>query len=86
MNGRYMLCAVVASLIVANPAVGQVAVRGETVYTMAGKPIQDGMVVIRDGKIAAVGKADVVQVPDDCEVLCAKIVTPKPREDGSSSA
>ena len=76
MNGRYLFCTVVASLIAANVAVGQVAVRGETVYTMAGKPIQDGIVVIRDGKIAAVGKADVVQVPAGCEVLQAKIVTP----------
>ena len=55
----------------------QVAIRGETVYTMSGKPIKDGMVVIRDGKIAAVGKADAVKVPDEFKVLKAKVVTPQ---------
>jgi len=43
---------------------------------MSGKPIKDGMVVIRDGKIAAVGKADAVKVPDEFKVLKAKVVTP----------
>ena len=35
------------------------AVRAETLYTMSGAPVKGGVVVVRDGKIAAVGKVDV---------------------------
>ena len=58
------------------PTVAQVAVRGETVYTMAGPPITDGVVVIRDGKIAQVGPVGQVQIPDGFRQLSAKVVTP----------
>ena len=54
----------------------QVAVQGETIYTASGDPIDDGMIVIRDGKITAIGKADEINVPDGYEVLKAKVVTP----------
>lgn len=54
----------------------QIAVRGETVYTMAGPAIEDGVVLIEDGKIAAVGKADAITIPADYKVLDAKVVTP----------
>ena len=43
---------------------------------MAGEPIENGIVVIQDGKIAAVGKASAVNVPETLRVLQAKIVTP----------
>lgn len=54
----------------------QLAVKGETVYTMAGDPITDGIVLINQGKIAAVGKAGEVAIPADCRFLSAKVVTP----------
>ena len=54
----------------------QVAIQGETVYTASGKPIANGMVVIRDGKIAAIGNADGIRVPEGYEILKAKVVTP----------
>jgi imidazolonepropionase-like amidohydrolase len=57
-------------------SLGQVAVRGDTVYTMAGEPIDDGMIIIQNGKITAVGKADTIKVPEGFRVLKAKIVTP----------
>jgi imidazolonepropionase-like amidohydrolase len=52
------------------------AVRGETVYTMAGAPIADGVVLIEGGKIAAVGPAAEVAIPAGVEVLTAKVVIP----------
>lgn len=52
------------------------AVRGETVYTMAGEPIADGVVLIEDGEIRRVGPASRVRVPDGVEVVSGKIVTP----------
>jgi imidazolonepropionase-like amidohydrolase len=54
----------------------QVAVRGETVYTMAGDPIENGTILMRNEKIVAVGRAQEVAIPDGWEVLRAKVVTP----------
>jgi imidazolonepropionase-like amidohydrolase len=54
----------------------QLAVRGETVYTMAGQPIQDGVVLIRDGKIEQIGQASQIRIPADYKTLTAKVVTP----------
>ena len=63
-------------LAVAGSAEAQVAVRGETVYTMAGAPIENGVVLIRDGLIEQVGSASSVQVPAGYEVLEGAVVTP----------
>jgi len=54
----------------------QVAVRGATIHTMSGPPITEGVVVITDGTIAAVGPADEVDIPDGYTVLEAEVVTP----------
>lgn len=43
---------------------------------MAGTPIQDGVVVIRDGKIVAVGPADTIMIPSGMRVLEGEVVTP----------
>ena len=39
-------------------------------------PIENGVVVIRDGKIAAVGAADAIEVPSDAHRIAAPVVTP----------
>ncbi len=44
-------------------------IQGAKIYTLAGPPIEDGSVVIRDGKIAAVGTN--VDLPSDAEVIDA---------------
>jgi imidazolonepropionase-like amidohydrolase len=54
----------------------QLAVRGETVYTMAGQVIRDGVVLTRDGRIEQVGPASYVRIPSGYKVLRAKVVTP----------
>ena len=54
----------------------QLAVRGRKVYTMAGPVVEDGIVIIRDGKISAIGKAADIAVPDGFKVLEAAVVTP----------
>lgn len=68
--------AVLAAALVALPAAAQIAVRGETVYTMAGQPIRDGMVLVRDGKIERIGPAAQVSAPSGYRALRAKVVTP----------
>ena len=58
-------------------ACGQdIAVRARVVYTMAGSPIEDGVVVVRGGKIAAVGPAGGVEIPEGVRVLQASVATP----------
>ncbi len=54
----------------------QIAVKGETVWTMAGEPIKDGVVLINNGKIEAVGASATVNIPTNYKVITAKVVTP----------
>ena len=64
-------------VLAAAPSNAQVAVRGETVYTMAGAPIKDGVVLVgKDGKIERVGQASSVNVPSGYRTLRARVVTP----------
>lgn len=58
------------------PLSAQVAVRGETVYTVAGPPLQPGIVLIRDGKIERVGPASEITVPEGYTLYSARVVTP----------
>ena len=57
-------------------ASAQIAVQGETVWTMAGEPITNGVVLINNGKIEAVGPAATVKIPANYTVITAKVVTP----------
>lgn len=57
-------------------AKAQIAVKGETVWTMAGEPIKDGVVLINNGKIEAVGAASSITIPNNYKVVSAKVVTP----------
>jgi imidazolonepropionase-like amidohydrolase len=49
---------------------------GETVHTMAGPPMENGVIVIENGKFTQVGTADEIDVPTDANVLRAAVVTP----------
>jgi imidazolonepropionase-like amidohydrolase len=52
----------------------QIAVKGDTVYTMAGAPIANGVILIKDGKIEAIGSN--LTIPQGYRTYTAKIVTP----------
>jgi len=52
------------------------AVRADSLHTAAGPVITDGIVVIQDGKITAVGKASDVKVPAGMLVKRAKVAIP----------
>jgi imidazolonepropionase-like amidohydrolase len=73
---RATAAALTVLAIAASVDAGDVAVRGETVYTMTGAPIPDGVVIVRGGKIERVGPASEVPVPAGMRVLQAKVVTP----------
>jgi len=69
--------AAIAFLLAACGACAQnLAVQGKTVYTMAGAAIQNGVVLIENGKIAQVGPAAQVKVPSGFQTVSAEVVTP----------
>lgn len=74
---RRALFPVLLALLIAAPAAGQIAVRGDTVHTMAeGGAIADGVVLLEDGVIRAVGPASEVEIPDGWQVVEGAVVTP----------
>jgi imidazolonepropionase-like amidohydrolase len=72
------LAAATVALSVARPAAAAeaLAVHGATMHTMAGPPISDGVVVIENGRIRAVGPAATTPVPEGATLLRAAVVTP----------
>ncbi len=54
----------------------QIAIRGETIHTMAGAPIANGVILINNGKIERVGAASSINIPAGYRTLNAKVVTP----------
>jgi imidazolonepropionase-like amidohydrolase len=58
------------SLSVSGQSPSVVAITHAKIFTLAGSPIEDGTIVIRDGKIAAVGAS--VEVPAGAQVIDAK--------------
>lgn len=54
----------------------QIAVKGETVYPMAGPPIRNGVVLIRGTMIERVGPESEVAIPPGYRVMTARVVTP----------
>jgi len=60
----------------AGSLLAQVAVKGKTIYTMNGPAIQDGIILMRDGKIEKVGKASEISIPSGYVVHEAVVVTP----------
>ncbi len=69
-------CALVAVVIASIPASAQIAVRGQVIHTMAGEAVTDGVVLVENGKITAVGPSSRVQIPEGFRVLEAAVVTP----------
>jgi imidazolonepropionase-like amidohydrolase len=60
----------------AGTCIAQIAVKADTLYTMAGAKITDGVVLINNNKIEAVGPASSTEIPDDYQVHEAIVVTP----------
>jgi imidazolonepropionase-like amidohydrolase len=77
MAAKYLLGRSIALLLVASlalpasaqPAPAVYAIKGAKIYTLSGPAIENGTVIIRDGKIAAVGAG--VEIPADAQVIDA---------------
>ena len=52
------------------------AIRGGIIHTMNGPPLADGVLLMADGKVQAVGPAGQVEIPAGATVLQAAVVTP----------
>jgi len=81
MNSTFkiMKSILTAALIVvfALPGYAQTyAIKGQKVHTVSGRVIENGVVLVRDGKIAEVGPESRVQIPQGVEVTEAMVVTP----------
>jgi imidazolonepropionase-like amidohydrolase len=72
----FLTAACMLSIIPAAAQAQDIAVRGREVHTMAGPVIRDGVVVIDDGKIVAVGPAASTPVPAGFPVIEAMVITP----------
>jgi imidazolonepropionase-like amidohydrolase len=69
-----LFAALAVVVILGFSASAQIALKGETVYTMNGAPIPNGVVLINKGKIEKVGQG--IAVPDGYRVISGKVVTP----------
>ncbi len=77
MRAMLAVACLLAVTSVAPPVHGQdLAVRAELLHTQAGPPIKDGVVIVRRGRIVAVGPASQVPVPEGMTLLRAAVATP----------
>lgn len=57
-------------------SMAQIAVKGGIIYTMDGKPVANGVILIKNGLIEAVGPASEITIPAGYTVYENKVVTP----------
>jgi imidazolonepropionase-like amidohydrolase len=70
----FVLVALLVSMALSAQPAAPVAIKAETIYTMSGDPIRNGVILVRDGKIERVGAS--VDVPAGYRIIEAKIATP----------
>jgi len=75
-NVRIVFLLLLAAYGLSLTAHAQLAIKGETVWTMSGEPIKDGVVLVNAGKIEAVGSSSNIKIPANYTVVSAKVVTP----------
>ena len=70
------LGALLVGALLVSTATAQVAVRAKQLHTMNGAVIENGVVVIENGKITAIGEASSTTIPNGMRELEAEVVTP----------
>jgi imidazolonepropionase-like amidohydrolase len=76
MPRRFPFLALGALFALAPAAAQDLAVRADTLYTMAGPALVDGVVLIADGRITRVGPAASTPIPSGVRTLRAVVATP----------
>lgn len=72
---KYIAIIICLNLVIQSTS-AQIAVKGETIYTVSGKTIKDGVILIENGKITKVNQASKVKIPNDFKIYKGKVVTP----------
>ena len=65
-----------ALLIFSGYLSAQIAVKADKIYTVAGDPVTNGVLLVRNGKIEKVGSAESVKIPSGYTLYEAKVITP----------
>ncbi len=73
---KKILSTTILSCLIACCLHAQVAIKAQTIYTVSGRIITNGIILIKDGKIESVGTAGEITVPSGYAVHEAKVVTP----------
>lgn len=63
-------------LLISSLTNAQIAVLGDTIYTMSGSKIVNGVVLINNGKIEKVGHQNEITIPSNYKRVEGKVVTP----------
>ena len=72
---RYILL-IATLMLVVQSSTAQIAVKGETIYTVTGETIKNGIILIENGKITKVGSASKISIPNHFKIYEGKVVTP----------
>jgi imidazolonepropionase-like amidohydrolase len=75
---RRISIATLLLVLAANPAFAEadLAIRAARIHPVSSEPIENGVILIEDGKITTVGPESRVRVPSGATVLAADVVTP----------
>jgi imidazolonepropionase-like amidohydrolase len=74
---RFSLSRALALTALALPCLAaDIAVKGRVIRTVSSGDIADGVIIVKDGKIAAIGPSSSVVIPEGMRVLEAAVVTP----------
>lgn len=76
MKKQISLLVVALILGISSLSSAQIAVQADTLYTMDGPKIIDGVVLVKNGKIEAVGSSSEIDIPSGYETHQASVVTP----------
>src|SRR3989304_7383127 len=76
MKRKLKIFALITSAILNSTLLAQIAVKGDTIYTMSGDPIKNGIVLIKGSKIEKVGSANDITIPEGYRILEGNIITP----------
>ncbi len=63
-------------MLLSNVTYADLAVIGETIHTMAGPPIKNGVILIKDGEFQRIGASAETPIPEGYRRIEAKVVTP----------
>ena len=74
------LAALGLALLAASPAIASdtYAIKAGTVLTLTGEPIKDGVILIQDGRVVAIGSTSEVEIPWDATLLEVPDLTAAP--------